>query len=86
MPALADGAILDPVNTPYPALTQPVSVTIGGLAATVTYAGAAPGAIAGLTQINARMSATVAAGDAVPVEVRVGGVPSQAGVTLVVGN
>jgi uncharacterized protein (TIGR03437 family) len=59
-------------------------VTIGGIAAMVQYAGQAPGEIAGLTQVNAVVPQGVAVGSAVPVVVEVGGVQSQAGVTVVV--
>jgi uncharacterized protein (TIGR03437 family) len=62
----------------------PVSVEIGGLPATVEYAGAAPGNIPGLFQINARMSQDVQPGDRVTVHVKVGAVTSQDGVTVAV--
>jgi uncharacterized protein (TIGR03437 family) len=62
----------------------PVSVDIGGLPATIEYAGAAPGNIPGLLQINARMSKDVQPGDKVPVHVRIGAGVSQDGVTLAV--
>jgi uncharacterized protein (TIGR03437 family) len=68
----------------YPTPLAPVSVDIGGLPATVQYAGAAPGYLAGVLQINAQMSANVQAGNAVPVHVTIGGVTSQDGVTLAV--
>jgi uncharacterized protein (TIGR03437 family) len=68
----------------YPVPLASVSVDIGGLPATVKYAGAAPGYLAGVLQINAQMSANVAAGNAVPVHVTIGGVKSQDGVTLAV--
>jgi uncharacterized protein (TIGR03437 family) len=67
-----------------PKPVAPVSVDIGGLAATVEYAGAAPGNMPGLFQINARMSADVQPGDHVPVHVKVGAATSQDGVTLAV--
>ncbi len=60
----------------------PVSVTIGGLPAVVEYAGAAPGNIPGLFQINAHLSSAVAPGDRVPVQVKIGNSMSQDGVTL----
>jgi len=59
-------------------------VDIGGLPATVLYAGAAPGNIPGVFQINARMASGVVAGDKVPVHVRIGALTSQDGVTLAV--
>jgi uncharacterized protein (TIGR03437 family) len=62
----------------------PVSVDIGGLPATVLYAGAAPGNMPGLFQINARMDSGVAPGNQVPVHVKIGALSSQDGVTLVV--
>ncbi len=61
-----------------------VSVDIGGVAAKVEYAGAAPGAIPGLFQINARIPDSVAAGNAVPVHVKIGARSSQDGVTLAI--
>ena len=68
-------------------LPKPVAscaVEIGGLPATVEYCGAAPNNMPGLFQVNARLDAAVAPGDAVPVRVFVGGTPSQSGVTLAV--
>lgn len=61
-----------------------VSVQIGGLPATVLYAGAAPGNIPGLFQINARMSNSVQPGDRVAVQVTVGAKASQGSVTIAV--
>ena len=62
----------------------PVSVNIGGYPATVVYAGAAPGYMPGVLQINAQMSPNVAAGNNVAVHVTIGGATSQDGVTLAV--
>jgi uncharacterized protein (TIGR03437 family) len=64
--------------------TTPVSVTIGGIAATVSYSGAAPSQIAGLTQINAQVPAGVTPGTKVPVVVTIGTWQSQSGVTMAV--
>jgi len=61
-----------------------VSVQIGGQAATVTYAGAAPGTMPGLFQINAQVPQNVQPGTDVPVTVTIGGSTSQAGVTMAV--
>jgi uncharacterized protein (TIGR03437 family) len=61
-----------------------VSVDIGGSPATVEYAGAAPGNMPGLFQINARMSKDVQPGDRVQVHVKVGAGSSLDGVTLAV--
>jgi uncharacterized protein (TIGR03437 family) len=48
-PASADGRLTAP---PYPMPNLPVSVTISGKPAEVRYAGAAPGLVAGVMQIN----------------------------------
>ncbi len=71
--------------TPLPTLPTnvPVTVTIGGQAAQVQYAGGAPGAIAGLYQINAVIPANIDSGTQ-PVVVNIGGVPAQGNVTLTV--
>jgi uncharacterized protein (TIGR03437 family) len=71
-----------PSNTKAPML--PVTVTIGGIGATVQYAGSAPGEVAGLLQVNAVVPPGVSRGVAVPVTVSVGGIASQAGVTIAV--
>jgi uncharacterized protein (TIGR03437 family) len=48
-PPSVDGFV---TTAPYPVPTQPVSVTIEGEPANVIYAGAAPGLVAGVLQIN----------------------------------
>ncbi len=61
-----------------------VTVTVGGTtlsAADVTYAGLVPGQISGLYQLNVRIPASLADGDA-PVMVSVGGSSSPAGVVV----
>ena len=68
---------------PSPAPLLPVSLTIGGITAQVTFAGSAPGFV-GLLQINAVVPQGVAPGSDVPVVLRVGGVSSQPGLTLAV--
>jgi len=67
----------------FPKPTQNVSVRIGGLAAEVLYAGAAPGLVAGVLQVNARVPAAVASGN-VPVVVTVGSASSQPDLTVAV--
>ncbi len=69
---------------PYGLTVQPVKVTIGGIPATVSYSGAAPGAVAGLTQINVQIPASVASGSAVPVTLQVGTASAQSSVTIAV--
>jgi uncharacterized protein (TIGR03437 family) len=80
-PATADGAV---ISAPPPRLALTVSVTIGGLDAPVSYSGAVPGSIAGLTQINAQVPAGITPGNTVPVIVKIGGVASTGGVTMAV--
>lgn len=67
-------------GAPAPALplaetTSEVVVSIGGVAATATFAGLAPGWV-GLYQVNVQVPANAPAGDAVPVALRVGGIAS----------
>jgi uncharacterized protein (TIGR03437 family) len=63
-----------------------VKVTIGGQTATVNFGGGAPGAVAGVIQVNAQIPSGITAGAAVPVVVQVGTSNSQPGVTLAVTN
>jgi uncharacterized protein (TIGR03437 family) len=67
-----------------PKPTQPVSVRIGGVPAEVLYAGGAPGLVAGVLQVNARIPTQAPSGNAVPVLLTVGGFSSQPEVTLAV--
>jgi uncharacterized protein (TIGR03437 family) len=84
-PAQTDG-LLAPVAEPLPRITAlPVSVTIGGIPAQqIPYAGAGPGEIAGLTQIDAVVPAGVTPGLSVPVVVQIGSWQSQASLTIAV--
>ncbi|MFB3828676.1 MAG: BACON domain-containing protein [Bryobacteraceae bacterium] len=68
-------------SLPRPVL--PVSVTIGGVPANVQYAGAAPGMVAGVMQVNVEVPLAAGTG-AQPVVVRVGDASSADGVTVVV--
>ena len=68
-------------SLPKPRL--PVSVTIGGIAAEILYAGAAP-YTAGQFQVNARVPLDVSVGPAVPISLTVGDATSRPGVTLAV--
>ena len=65
-----------------PCFATSPTVTIGGVAATVSYAGWVADSIAGLYQINASVPKTAPSGAAVPVVVTMGGVSSQPGVTM----
>uniref|UniRef100_Q01S71 BACON domain-containing protein n=1 Tax=Solibacter usitatus (strain Ellin6076) TaxID=234267 RepID=Q01S71_SOLUE len=67
-----------------PKLLLPVTVTIGGVAATdIQYAGAAPGFPAGGLQVNVRIPASVASGD-LPVIMKIGDTTSQSGLLVTV--
>jgi uncharacterized protein (TIGR03437 family) len=81
-PPGVDGAIATAASPQPPPL--PVTVQIGGLPATVQYAGAAPGEPDGFMQVNATVPAGVPAGKSVPVVVTVGTASSQAGVTIAI--
>jgi uncharacterized protein (TIGR03437 family) len=61
-----------------------VKVTMGGVNASVTYAGWIADGLAGLYQINAVVPSSVTVGDAVPVVVSVGTATSQSGVTMAI--
>jgi uncharacterized protein (TIGR03437 family) len=80
-PGGVDGQLATGSTLPKPKL--PVAVTIGGKTAEVLYAGAAPGQVAGLLQVNARIPADVEAGEQL-VQVKVGDAASQPGITVVV--
>jgi uncharacterized protein (TIGR03437 family) len=85
-PASVDGAVTG-LTPPFPAVTQSVMVTMGGVpvpAQNIVYSGAAPGTVEGLTQIDVLIPASVAAGPTVPIVVTIGGVPSQTGITVAV--
>lgn len=61
-----------------------VSVRIGGVEAEVLYAGAAPGLVAGVFQVNVKVPDTIVGGNSVPLMVTVGSASSQLGVSLTV--
>jgi trimeric autotransporter adhesin len=79
LPAGVDGRL---AALPLPSPVAPLTVTIGGVAAEVRYAGGAPGQIAGVMQVNVVVPGGLAG--AVPVVVTVGGAASQGGVTVAV--
>src|SRR5205085_2772578 len=80
-PSGVDGAIS---GDPLPRPTLPVSVKIGGVDAEILYAGAAPGLVAGVLQVNCRIPASVSSGSSVPVVLTAGTASSRIGVTLAV--
>jgi uncharacterized protein (TIGR03437 family) len=76
------GAVTNRPSTGLPATASPLSfsvstptVSIGGLAATVSYSGLAP-TLVGLYQVNALVPAGVAPGNTVPVSISAGGASS----------
>ena len=74
------------VGSTLPFLTQQAATTvsIGGIDAKVFYAGGVPGAVAGLTQINAEIPAALSPSATLPVIVRIGSFASTLGVTVAV--
>ncbi len=79
-PPSADGLLS---VTPYPLLPTAPSVTIGGVPAAVSYAGAAPGLVSGVLQLNAQIDPSVPSGSAA-VSIRTADGLSQSGVTIAV--
>jgi uncharacterized protein (TIGR03437 family) len=71
---------------PFPAPVLPVQVTVGGVPATVLYAGAAPGEVEGLMQIDVQIPSGIAAGSQVPVVLQVGSAVSAAGVWIAISG
>jgi len=72
-----------PNMPPYPKPLLPVEVRVAGVTADEQMVGA-PQFLAGFLQVNVRIPMEAATGPAVPLELRVGGVASQSGVTLAV--
>ena len=80
-PPSLDGQV---TGTMLPMPILPVSVQIDGLDAKVQFVGAAPGLIAGVLQVNALVPSGSTSGPAVHIVLVIGGVSSQAGVTLAI--
>ena len=78
-PPGVDGALLTGATLPRP--VQNVTVAIGGIQATVLYAGGAPQLPAGVMQVNVRIPLQAPSG-AVPVVLRVGAASSMPAVTV----
>jgi uncharacterized protein (TIGR03437 family) len=74
-PAGVDGMLATTLKSPV----LPVTATIGGVPATVVYAGSAPGEVYGIMQVNLQIPLTVTPGAALPVVVSVGTFASQSG-------
>jgi uncharacterized protein (TIGR03437 family) len=80
-PAGVDGKIANGVAASLPKPLLPVSATVGGKAAGVMYAGAAPGYIVGLMQINLRLPASMPSGPS-PLVLNIGGFTTTVSVTI----
>jgi uncharacterized protein (TIGR03437 family) len=80
-PASVDGLL---ASAPLPAPNANVSVTIGGLPCLTNFAGAAPGFVSGLLQINAQVPPGVTPGPAVPVQISIGSASSPLAITVAV--
>ena len=81
-PAGRDGQTA--IGAVLPAPVLPVTVRVNGVLAEVLYAGAAPGFVAGVMQVNVRVPGGVPADNALPVVLNVGGVNSRLDVTVAV--
>lgn len=81
-PAVVDGLVALAASPGPPPL--PVTVQIGGQSETASYAGNAPGLVAGALQVNAVVPTTVTPGSAVSVVVTVGTAASPATATIAV--
>ena len=73
-----------PTATPAPKPVLSCSANIGGQIASVNFCGEAPGATAGLVQVNALVPDSVTPASTVPVTITIGNATSQPGVTLAV--
>jgi uncharacterized protein (TIGR03437 family) len=82
MTSAVSNALIPALPAVFP--IAPVTVTIGGQAATINAAQAPPGSVPGVLQINLVVPATAPTGAAIPLVVNIGGVDSQANVTMAV--
>ncbi len=80
-PAGVDGQLAG--STPSQPLGS-VTATIGGVPATVQYAGSSNGLVAGVTQVNILIPPGAPSGSAVPIVIQVGANPSPTGVTVAI--
>jgi uncharacterized protein (TIGR03437 family) len=83
-PAATSGYVVPTNLSPLPQMTPLPAVMIGGVAATVSYAGVVPGGLLGLFQINVIVPSGSTTGNSVPVVVTIGGVSTQIGATIAV--
>jgi uncharacterized protein (TIGR03437 family) len=83
-PSPATGYIVPANVSPLPQVNPLPAVTIGGVAATVQYAGPVAGGLLGLLQINAVVPTGTTTGNSVLVSVTIGVGTTQVGATIVV--
>jgi uncharacterized protein (TIGR03437 family) len=83
-PGLGDGVIVPTRPTPTNTPVASVAVAVGGNVATIVYDGPAPGAIAGLMQVNFIVPPAATPGATVPLQVQAGGNFSPANLTMAV--
>ena len=83
-PPGVDGRVSAYKGTPLPKPLAACSATIGGQTANVNYCGEAPDFTAGVLQVNAQVPDSISPGSSVPITITVGGVTSQANVTIAV--
>lgn len=81
-PAGADGTVTPSDGTGLKRPNLQVTATIGGVPATVAYAGSAPGIVSGVMQVNLQIPAGAPSGNAVPLMITVGTASTQAGITI----
>ncbi len=78
------GLLLPVATNPLPQLATLPTVTIGGVGATVAYAGAIPGSLLGVVQLNVLVPTGATTGNTVPVTVVSGPGTAQNSVTLAI--
>ena len=83
-PPGVDGRLSAYNGAPLPKAQAACSATIGGQPANVNYCGEAPDLTAGVLQLNAQIPDSIPPGNSVAVTITVGGVTSQANVTIAV--
>ncbi len=79
---LAPSALDGQIATGAASTTLPVLATIGGIPSEVTYAGAAPGLVSGVVQINVRIPRDLRASPFTPISLRIGSAVTPPGVTV----
>jgi uncharacterized protein (TIGR03437 family) len=83
-PPGVDGRVSAYHGSPLPKAQAGCSATMGGQPANVNYCGEAPDFTAGVLQMNVQVPESINPGSSVPVTITVGGVTSQANVTIAV--